>query len=202
MRTKNVAVTILTVVTTSIGVVLAVSGCHHDQPVAAAPPPPPPAPPPPPPPPPPSRPRPPPPRLIGAQLDIPGEIEFAVGQATINETPGSLAVLNAALTALQDNPNINKVRVEGHTDSDGTPQGNLTLSEKRAGAVMAWLTSKGVDPSRLIAVGCGSKDPLVPNTTPENKAKNRRTEFDVVEIDGKHPAGYTEACMPNPAHNK
>lgn len=136
--------------------------------------------------------------MVGAQLDIPGEIEFDVGAATIKDTPASHAVLDAALKALQD-PDITKVRVEGHTDSDGNPASNMALSEKRANAVISWLTGKGIDAKRLHGVGCAAKDPLVPNTTAENKQKNRRTEFDVEEIDGKKPDGYTEACAPNPA---
>jgi outer membrane protein OmpA-like peptidoglycan-associated protein len=137
--------------------------------------------------------------MLGAQLDIPGEIEFDVGAATIRDTPNSQNVLNAALNALTSTPSITRLRVEGHTDSDGTKEGNLTLSEKRANTVAAWLTSKGVDPKRLHAVGCGSRDPLAPNTTAENKQKNRRTEFDISLIDGKRPEGYTEPCAPNPA---
>jgi OOP family OmpA-OmpF porin len=137
--------------------------------------------------------------MVGAQLDIPGEIEFDVGAATIRDTANSQAVLNAALKALSMSMAITRLRVEGHTDSDGTPAGNLTLSEKRATNVVAWLTSKGVDAKRLHPVGCGSKDPLAPNTSVENKQMNRRTEFDVEDIDGKKPDGYTEACAPNPA---
>jgi outer membrane protein OmpA-like peptidoglycan-associated protein len=137
--------------------------------------------------------------MVGAQLDIPGEIEFDVGAATIRDTANSQAVLNAALKALTMSMAITRVRVEGHTDSDGTPAGNLTLSEKRANNVVAWLTSKGVDAKRLRPVGCGAKDPLAPNSSVENKQMNRRTEFDVEDIDGKKPDGYTEACMPNPA---
>ena len=59
--------------------------------------------------------------MVGAQLDIPGEIEFDVGAATIRDTPGSHVVLDAALKVFQTAPAITKVRIEGHTDSDGTP---------------------------------------------------------------------------------
>ena len=47
-----------------------------------------------------------------------------------------------------------------------------------------------------------SQNPLFANDSPEHKARNRRTEFDVEEQDGKKPDGYTEPCAPNPAHNK
>jgi OOP family OmpA-OmpF porin len=166
----------------------------------AAPPPPPPPPAasaPAPPPPPPAAP--PPPAMKGAQLDIPGEIEFDVGLATIKDTPGSHQVLDAVLKVLTDNPSITRVRVEGHTDSDGTAASNLTLSDKRAASVIAWLVSKGIDAKRLHGVGCGQKDPLAPNSSAENKQKNRRTEFDVEDVNGKKPEGFTQACAPNPA---
>jgi OOP family OmpA-OmpF porin len=137
--------------------------------------------------------------MKGAQLDIPGEIEFDVGAATIKDTPASHAVLDAVLHVLTTTPSITRVRVEGHTDSDGNPQANLGLSEKRAASVIAWLVGKGIDAKRLHGVGCGARDPLVPNTSAENKQKNRRTEFDVEDVNGKKPEGFTEACMPNPA---
>ena len=136
--------------------------------------------------------------MKGAQLDIPGEIEFDIGKATMKDSENTKAVLQAVHKAVKDLPSV-KVRVEGHTDSDGVAASNMTLSKQRADAVIAWLTGKGIDPGRLHAIGCGSKTPLVPNTTPENKARNRRTEFDVEEMEGKKPDGYTEACAPNPA---
>lgn len=136
--------------------------------------------------------------MVGAQLDIKGEIEFDVGKATIKDSAASQQVLNAALQALQNAPQITRLRIEGHTDSDGSATLNQSLSEERAKAVVAWLTAKGVDAKRLAFKGCGAKDPIAPNTTPEGKARNRRTEFDVEEIDGKKPDGFTEACVPNP----
>jgi outer membrane protein OmpA-like peptidoglycan-associated protein len=140
--------------------------------------------------------------MVGAQLDIPGEIEFDKGAATIRDTPGSHMVLDVALKILSSTPQITRVRIEGHTDSDGSKDLNLTLSEQRANSVIAWLTQKGIDAKRLHGVGCGAKDPLVPNTNDVNKQKNRRTEFDVEEIDGKRPDGFTDACAPNPLLHK
>lgn len=64
--------------------------------------------------------------------------------------------------------------------------------------MVKWLLDKGVEGKRLYAVGCGSRDPLVPNTSAENKQKNRRTELDVEQFDGKQPEGFTAACAPNP----
>lgn len=170
-------------------------------PVAATPAPPPPPPPkaeaPPPPPPPPA-----PPKMLGAQLDVPGAIDFAEDKATIATTPANDDVLNQALKALQNTPSLTKVRVEGHTDNVGTAAHNKKLGEARAQAVVKWLEDKGIAAGRLSAVGCGTKDPLAPNDTPAHRALNRRVEFDVELIDGKRPDAYTKPCAPNPARGK
>jgi outer membrane protein OmpA-like peptidoglycan-associated protein len=136
--------------------------------------------------------------LVGAQLDIRGDIEFDTGAATIRESIASQAVLSAVLVILQNNPSITRVRVEGHTDSDGTDASNVVLSQLRAAAVVKWLVDHGVALGRLNSVGCGASDPLVPNTSPENKQRNRRTEFDIEELAGSRPDGYTNPCAPNP----
>jgi len=56
----------------------------------------------------------------------------------------------------------------------------MTLSEKRAASVAGYLTQKGIPPARIRTVGYGETQPLVPNTSPENKARNRRIEFATV----------------------
>jgi outer membrane protein OmpA-like peptidoglycan-associated protein len=137
--------------------------------------------------------------LVGAQIDIRGDIEFDTGAATIRDSMASQAVLTAVLVILQNNPTITRVRVEGHTDSDGTEASNLVLSQLRAAAVVKWLVDHGVALGRLDSVGCGAVDPLVPNTSPENKQRNRRTEFDLEELGGRRPEGFTNPCAPNPS---
>lgn len=169
------------------------------------------APPPPPPPPPqPAPPPPPPPAVVvpvavakvdvdmmGAQLNIKTDIEFDTAKATIRDNPSSQTTLNAVLEILKKARRITKIRVEGHTDSDGNPADNEKLSLARAQAVVSWLAAHGIDPNRLSQAGCAARDPLAPNDTPANKQRNRRTEFDVEAIDGQHPDGYTEPCAPN-----
>ncbi|MCU0417208.1 MAG: OmpA family protein [Cytophagaceae bacterium] len=81
---------------------------------------------------------------------------------------------------LMINPKM-KIELGGHTDSDGDDVKNLILSQNRAEAVMQYLIKKGLDPNRVSAKGYGEQVPLVPNTTPENKAKNRRTEVRVLD---------------------
>jgi outer membrane protein OmpA-like peptidoglycan-associated protein len=159
----------------------------------------------PPPPPPPKKeepPPPPPPATHGAELDVPGEIEFDVDKATFKKDGNTDQTLASILKILTDNPSITKVRIEGHTDSDGGDKRNQPLSEKRAKTVYDWLVKNGVDAKRLVAIGCAAKDPLVDNDSAEHKAKNRRTEFDIEEIDGKKPDDYTEPCKPNPKRGK
>ena len=77
---------------------------------------------------------------------------------------------------LKSNPSI-RIMIQGHTDSDGDDAKNLDLSDRRAKGVKRYLVSLGIDESRLEAKGFGEANPKAANDTPENKAKNRRTEF-------------------------
>ncbi|MEX0305223.1 MAG: OmpA family protein [Leisingera sp.] len=72
------------------------------------------------------------------------------------------------------------VEVGGHTDSQGKAAWNMQLSEKRAAAVNGYLQRMGIPADRLVAVGYGETSPLVPNDTAQNRAKNRRIEFKVL----------------------
>jgi outer membrane protein OmpA-like peptidoglycan-associated protein len=99
--------------------------------------------------------------------------------------PGSLAILDAVATVLRENPWMTKVRVESHTDSEGTDEANLKLTSKRAQAVVAYLGTKGVDVSRLEPVGAGESRPIATNFNPAGRAKNRRVEFVILEASGE-----------------
>lgn len=103
---------------------------------------------------------------------------FPIGEATI-QGEGALA-LDQVATALKKHPNV-QVRIEGHTDDSGTETINRLLGQQRANAVRDYLIRQGVKASRLTAQGYGPSRPLVPNDTPENRSKNRRVEFIVVE---------------------
>jgi OOP family OmpA-OmpF porin len=135
--------------------------------------------------------------LEGAQLSGIPDIEFDTAQSTIKKSPSNAATLQLLVLGSQQNRNITQLRVEGHTDSDGDPANNQRLSEQRAQAVVDFLVKAGVDTARLRPIGCGSRDPLFPNDSPEHKQRNRRTEFDIETIDGQRPEGYTEPCLPN-----
>lgn len=135
--------------------------------------------------------------MMGAQLAIKTDIEFDTGKATIRHTEQTEKTLGAVLAILQRVPQIGLLRIEGHTDSDGSAMDNEKLSLDRAHNVRAWLIQHGVAEGRLKEWGCGARDPLAPNDSPEHKQRNRRTEFDVELVGGQHPEGWTEACVAN-----
>jgi len=72
------------------------------------------------------------------------------------------------------------IRVDGHTDSDGSDSSNQVLSEARARSVRAYLVEAGADGERIDAVGFGETLPVVANNSEENKQRNRRIEFSVL----------------------
>jgi len=103
--------------------------------------------------------------------------------------PESDAAIGQLKQYIDETPRVTKLRIEGHTDNSGTPEGNETLSGQRALAVKKALIAKGVKAERLLAVGFGQNKPVADNTTEEGKAKNRRTEFHVAELGGKKYLG-------------
>ncbi len=91
----------------------------------------------------------------------------------------STPVLDAVRGTLADNPQIEHIRIEGHTDDRGNDASNLRLSEKRAQAVLRWLVDHGIDPGRLEATGYGEARPIADNDTDEGRQTNRRVEFKI-----------------------
>jgi outer membrane protein OmpA-like peptidoglycan-associated protein len=69
--------------------------------------------------------------------------------------------------------------IAGYTDDVGTKDYNEGLSKKRAEQVSGYLKGKGVDSTRLVVFWYGLSNPIVPNDSPENRAKNRRVEIKV-----------------------
>ncbi|MFI5129929.1 MAG: OmpA family protein [Chitinophagales bacterium] len=102
------------------------------------------------------------------------QIRFVVSSASL--TKGSFEVLDNIAAILKVNPGIN-VSIEGHSSNDGNRSANMKLSELRANKVRDYLLLKGVEGSRLKAVGFGPDKPLNAGKTPEEKAKNRRVEL-------------------------
>lgn len=109
-------------------------------------------------------------------IDLNG-VNFNFDKATLR--PDALAILAEATEILKRYPDL-RVEVAGHTDSVGTAAYNQGLSERRAKAVYDYLTSNGIDSSRLAGpVGYGLTRPIDTNETKEGRARNRRTELNV-----------------------
>jgi outer membrane protein OmpA-like peptidoglycan-associated protein len=130
------------------------------------------------------------------KIEILEKVFFDVNKATIQKR--SFGLLDQVAAVLKNNKQLTKIRIEGHTDSDGSDASNLKLSQARTESVMKYLIDKGVEASRLEPVGYGETRPTVPNTTKANKEKNRRVEFAIVEVDGKPVEKTTEVKTPAP----
>ena len=102
-------------------------------------------------------------------------ITFDVNKADVK--PESFGTLKSIADVLKENGPV-RVKIIGHTDSDGDDAKNLELSQRRAQSVKNELVSKfGIDASRIETEGAGETTPVAPNDTPANKALNRRVEF-------------------------
>ncbi len=74
-----------------------------------------------------------------------------------------------------------RIRIEGNTDSTGSSAVNTRISQERAQSVVQFLVSKGMEPNRFVVVGNGPNKPLCSDSTPDCMAKNRRTDFQILE---------------------
>ncbi len=106
-----------------------------------------------------------------------GNIYFAAGSARLDGK--SIPLLDNLYDIVNRCPDLN-IEIGGHTDSDGSNAANQRLSERRAASVASYLQSKGIPAPRMIVVGYGESRPLVSNSTAQNKARNRRIEFSVI----------------------
>jgi outer membrane protein OmpA-like peptidoglycan-associated protein len=114
--------------------------------------------------------------LDSAMSKLSGDVLFDTARATLK--PEAQTFLTAIAEILKKNTAA-KVEVGGHTDSQGNVASNLALSEQRANAVRAFLTSKGVAVGMLTAKGYGSTKPVADNNTNEGRSKNRRITLTV-----------------------
>ncbi len=104
------------------------------------------------------------------------EINFATNSSDIDASSNRL--LSDLIEVANQCPEA-KIEIGGHTDSSGSDDYNLRLSQARASSVMSYLINNGVDDRRLSAVGYGETNPITDNESDEGKAKNRRIEFNV-----------------------
>ncbi|RVT89055.1 OmpA family protein [Sphingomonas crocodyli] len=113
---------------------------------------------------------------LGATLVL-QDVVFQTGKADLK--PGAAERLRPLAAYLQANPNV-KVRIDGHTDSQGSDAYNQTLSENRAAAVRTALGGMGVAPDRVTAVGHGESTPVADNMNAAGRQQNRRVEVTLV----------------------
>jgi len=105
-------------------------------------------------------------------------IEFDNAQATIRRS--SEPAIDKALSVLTEYPSL-RIEIIGHTDSRGSRDNNIALSQQRAEAVKARLVARGIDANRVQIRGEGPDVPITTNDTPAGRQKNRRIEFRVIE---------------------
>lgn len=110
------------------------------------------------------------------------KVQFEVNSAKILEVSHDL--LNEVAKVIQENPQIKKIEVEGHASAEGSDSHNKKLSDRRAKAVMKYLTGKaGIDKAMLTAKGYGEERPIASNDTEDGREKNRRVEFTITDQD-------------------
>ncbi|MBT8317744.1 MAG: OmpA family protein, partial [Lutibacter sp.] len=113
-------------------------------------------------------------RVLSEGKIVVNGIKFDVNKATLKTE--SMGPINEIYKLMVDNPTVN-FSVEGHTDSDGDDDSNLSLSKARGKSVMNKLIDMGISSNRLKSTGFGESKPIDNNSTPEGKANNRRVEF-------------------------
>jgi outer membrane protein OmpA-like peptidoglycan-associated protein len=109
-------------------------------------------------------------------------VNFDTGKSIIR--PESLPRLDVVYEFMKLKKSA-RVEISGHTDNVGNPRTNKTLSARRAEACRSYLISKGIDGSRITAVGHGADRPVAPNDSDDNRQRNRRIE--VVELQPPAP---------------
>lgn len=122
--------------------------------------------------------------LPGAQVERVGEgikltlgenaVRFDTNKSTL--TAGAKANLDKLVPVFNQYADTN-IQIYGYTDSTGSAEYNLKLSDQRAASVRSYLATKGISSSRFTTTGMGIADPIATNDTPEGRSQNRRVEF-------------------------
>lgn len=108
------------------------------------------------------------------------DLQFDFGKATIRKD--SEGYLKGLLRMLYTLPKMN-IAIYGHTDNIGSDEYNIKLSQDRAKSVADYLIERGIEPERLKCYGFGARQPLETNDTEEGRARNRRVEIDILNIE-------------------
>jgi uncharacterized repeat protein (TIGR01451 family) len=127
-------------------------------------------------------------RLEASRILILDKVYFATAKDVI--LPKSFDLLKQVAAVLKANPQVELLRVEGHTDDQGKDAANLNLSQRRANNVRAFLIREGIAGERLEAVGYGETKPVDTNKTAAGRENNRRVEFNILKMAGE-AAGKT-----------
>ena len=117
--------------------------------------------------------------LTASNIAIMDKVQFETGKAEL--LPVSHALLDEVAKMLKDNPQVELISVEGHTDSTGTPEVNRKLSQARAESVAKYLSGKGVKAARMDPKGFGPDRPIADNETDAGREANRRVEFNILK---------------------
>jgi len=125
--------------------------------------------------------------LEGSTVRVLQQVHFETGSATI--LPDSFPMLGEIVALLKANPDIRKMRIEGHTDNRGNADMNLDLSKRRAASVRQWLIDHGIEVNRLESDGFGLTRPIASNDSQEGRLLNRRVEFKILEQGAETGAG-------------
>jgi OOP family OmpA-OmpF porin len=107
-----------------------------------------------------------------------GDVLFDTGRATLK--PGSLQKMYPIVEYLQAHTG-SRVKIEGHTDSQGSTDYNIQLSQNRAESVRNFLISNGISPERIVAQGMGEDYPVATNSTAAGRQQNRRVEVTITD---------------------
>ncbi len=128
--------------------------------------------------------------LPGAQVERVGEgIRLVLGENAVRFDTNKSTLTSAAknnldklIPVFKQYPDTN-IQIYGYTDSTGSAEYNLNLSNQRAAAVQVYLAGKGLKDARFQTTGLGIADPIATNDTPEGRTQNRRVEFAITAND-------------------
>ncbi|MCP1646791.1 OmpA family protein [Pseudomonas sp. GD04087] len=123
------------------------------------------------------------------KLIMPGNITFATDSANI--APSFYTPLNNLANSFKEF-NQNSIEIVGYTDSTGSRQHNMDLSQRRAQSVASYLTSQGVDASRVSTRGMGPDQPVASNADVNGRAQNRRVEVNLKALPGAQTQQYQQ----------